>query len=245
MAKQRDEKGRFVGATGDKPGQRSGAGQRNGAGGPGGDARRARAIGGTEGAAVAERVPVSGRRANGTAFGAITPIMLRHEGDSGKGRRKLMRQRSDAFTAARQDRFFETLSETSNVLLSCSVAGIAPQTAYIYRRRDASFAARWNKALADAVADLRMRVAAQGRFGQTTETIFAVDANGARKITTVREIAPTALRTLVAAGGDADASDRADHEAAEREAREIRLAAAERVILNLLKDVVPPENSDG
>lgn len=56
---------------------------------------------------------------------------------------------------------------------------------------------------------------------------------------------PTALRTLVAAGGDADASDRADSEAAEREAREIRLAAAERVILKLLKDVVPPENSDG
>ena len=224
MAKQRDARGRFVGAAGVvDEGDEELAAQRD---------------------ALADRVGRCGRRAaTASSDRAAALVTIYADGDDGLS--KVARERSDAFTAVRRDRFFEILSETSNVRLACDMVGISQHTAYRYRRRDASFAARWNKALADAIADLRMRVAAQGRFGQTTETVFAIDADGARKITTVRDIAPTALRTLMAAGGDAVASDRADSEAAEREAREIRLAAAERVILKLLKDVVPPENGDG
>lgn len=144
---------------------------------------------------------------------------------------KVRRTTAAAFAGARQDRFFEILSATSNVLLACATVGVSSHTVYKHRRTDPAFAARWNRALADAIADLKMKVAAQGRFGQTTETVFDITANGERRVRKVREVAPLALRTLVAAAGDADASDRADQEAAEREAREIKLEAAERILL--------------
>ncbi len=52
-----------------------------------------------------------------------------------------------AFTAARQVVFCDHLSTTGNVRTACARVGIAPQTAYRTRRREAGFAAAWEGAL--------------------------------------------------------------------------------------------------
>lgn len=148
---------------------------------------------------------------------------------------QIKRTAPHVFTSDRQDRFFDILSETSNVKLACEVVGISQTAVYHHRRTNAAFAARWQRALADAIADLRMRVAAQGRFGQTTETIISMTDQGERVVRTTRDIAPVALRTLAAAGGEADVSDREDQLERERDEREMRLAAAERILISALQ----------
>ena len=112
------------------------------------------------------------------------------------GPTRIQRARRNSFGTARQALFFMRLSETSNVTEACRTAGVANQTAYKYRNRYAEFAARWEQALADGVADLRMKVVEQGRFGQTSECVVSTDEKGVRRIQWKREIAPTALRTL-------------------------------------------------
>ncbi|WP_162789450.1 hypothetical protein [Altererythrobacter sp. ZODW24] len=52
-----------------------------------------------------------------------------------------------AFTPARQVSFCDHLSTTGNVRTACARVGIAPQTAYRTRRREAGFAAAWEGAL--------------------------------------------------------------------------------------------------
>lgn len=122
MAKQRDARGRFVGAAGVvDEGDEEITAQRD---------------------ALADRVGRCGRRAaTASSDRAAALVTIYADGDDGLS--KVARERSDAFTAMRRDRFFEILSETSNVRLACDMVGISQHTAYRYRRR---YALWWRRA---------------------------------------------------------------------------------------------------
>jgi hypothetical protein len=56
------------------------------------------------------------------------------------------------WTPELEDRFLETLTATGSVRKAAHAVGMAPKSAYARRRRDAAFAARWQRALAILVA---------------------------------------------------------------------------------------------
>ena len=95
----------------------------------------------------------------------------------------------------RLDRFIETLAETSNASEAARQSGLPLSTAKKYRRTDADFATRWQQALADGVADLRMRAIEQARFGAITTESVTVNGAG-RMTTTIRQCAVQSLREI-------------------------------------------------
>jgi len=64
------------------------------------------------------------------------------------------RPRSDGWTERRTRRFLRALAETGCVRDACVQARISDQSAYRMRRRDAKFAAAWEKALDESVPTL-------------------------------------------------------------------------------------------
>jgi hypothetical protein len=74
--------------------------------------------------------------------------------------------------------FLAKLAETSNVRLSCEVAGITPTTVYDLRRRDPAFAQRWLDALCEGYDNLEMEMLYHLRTGESagaaTKFNFAV-----------------------------------------------------------------------
>ncbi len=75
----------------------------------------------------------------------------------GKNRLLVKTKRSRRETSQRsRDAFILSLSETCNVSLSAERAGIALSTVYKMRRRDAAFAAAWQRALDDGYQRLEM-----------------------------------------------------------------------------------------
>lgn len=107
----------------------------------------------------------------------------------------ITKQTRSRISQKRLDAFIETLGATSNIARSAQMAGISETTARRYRRNDKDFAQRWERALADGVADLRMRAVEQARFGATT--VESVAHNGETRITTtVRQCAVQSLREI-------------------------------------------------
>lgn len=223
MAQQRDDKGRFVAANGARQAPASAGGKGNtGSGNTG-----------------------SGKAGAGKRRNRRRPLILIGAGQGSEKVIRLEQARSTSFTATRKARFLTVLSETSNVRAAAAAAGITAETAYKHRRRDAAFARGWEKALADAIADLKMLVAHQGRFGAIDEVSTRTDAEGVRHVRRTRQVADSALRTLVQAAGRAalsDAEDRAESEALEEK---IQVDAAERIMLRRIREMGhDPADSD-
>ncbi len=82
------------------------------------------------------------------------------------------------FTPKRQERFFERLTETSNIRAAAAHAGVSEQTIWRWRNKDEVFARRWAMALEQGYADLEMRLLAQARFGVEAEEICEPTASG-------------------------------------------------------------------
>lgn len=70
------------------------------------------------------------------------------------------RQRPDAMTAIKRQRFLDVVAATANVSRAAEAAGAAPATFYRLRQRDAGFAAAWTRALHDGYAALEARLLA-------------------------------------------------------------------------------------
>lgn len=215
MAQQRDAKGRFVSADGARPAPARAGGK----GKTGPDKTGTGKVG-------------AGRRRN-----RRRPLILIGGGQGAEKIVRLEQARSNSFTAKRKARFLTVLSETSNVRAAAAAAGITSETAYQHRRRDAAFARGWEKALADAIADLKMLVAHQGRFGAIDEVSTRTDADGVRHVRRTRQVADSALRTLVQAAGRAALSDAEDRAEAEALEREIQIDAAERIMLRRIREM--------
>lgn len=75
--------------------------------------------------------------------------------DGGK-RPRWRKQKAPAWTAAKEDIFFDRLGQSCNVLLSAKAAGVRPQAAYHRRSEDAKFRAKWDAALSDGYAQLEL-----------------------------------------------------------------------------------------
>lgn len=129
------------------------------------------------------------------------------------------RRGKSAVSQKRLDAFIEALAGSSNATQASRISGLPPTTARRYRREDKVFARRWEQALAEGIADLRMRAVEQARFGATTtETVELTDAG--RVTTTIRQCAVQSLREiermleLLATNADSsDAKDRASFDA--------------------------------
>lgn len=61
--------------------------------------------------------------------------------------------------------FLDTLAETSNVTVSCQMAGCSPSRAYKRRREDEVFRRRWGEALLEGYEHLEMETLHRLRFG--------------------------------------------------------------------------------
>lgn len=91
-------------------------------------------------------------------------------------------------TPKREAIFLQYLSETCNVKIACSRAGIARRTVYDWRDENADFAKRWDKALDIGVTVLEDEVVRRALDG----VVKPVYQKG-RKVGTVREFSDTLL----------------------------------------------------
>ncbi len=157
---------------------------------------------------------------------------------------------ADAAMADRTSVFLEALTLTSNVRLSARTAGIGVSTVYGWRRSDQAFARGWQRALADAVADLQMRALESERFGAVSVAARYTAADGSI-VTRTLKLTPGAdgsrLRSLQEAAAASDALDQAESLA---EGSEAQLEAAVRIIRSRLAALgglgdAPAEPQDG
>lgn len=125
----------------------------------------------------------------------VPHIVARQRSSAGKGA-QVRRQPNRWFTPAKQEKFFETLAETSNISLSAEVAGTSVKTVWNWRRKDAEFAQRWRSALEQGYADLEIRLQAQARFGVTSESEIVTTADGRRRRVTRRDSPGDAMRLI-------------------------------------------------
>jgi hypothetical protein len=72
-------------------------------------------------------------------------------------------------TQRAEDRFIETLAESTNVTRSAAEAGVSISSAYRRRSKDASFRARWGEALATGYAQLEMAMLERALHGRPKE----------------------------------------------------------------------------
>lgn len=84
-------------------------------------------------------------------------------------------------TPKKREKFFDGLRRSCNVSKACKLAGIARNSAYLWRRDDKAFAAEWNKAIEQAadlleeeavrraVTGVKKPVFQSGRLGHVTE----------------------------------------------------------------------------
>ena len=77
--------------------------------------------------------------------------------------------RGGGWTQQAEDRFIETLAESTNVTRSAAEAGVSLSSAYRRRARDASFRARWGEALATGYAQLEMAMLERALHGRPKE----------------------------------------------------------------------------
>lgn len=66
--------------------------------------------------------------------------------------------RADGWTKERRQIFLDTLAATCNVTESCRAAGMALRAVYPLKRRDAAFAAAWDKAISEGFDRLRAQM---------------------------------------------------------------------------------------
>lgn len=100
-------------------------------------------------------------------------------GVDGKSRPRVRRQAKRAWTRVAEDRFFEMLAESCNVLMAAEAAGVRPQRAYDRRTRDAYFRGRWDQALAAGYGQLEMMLLERALHG--TEKVI-VTPSGENRI---------------------------------------------------------------
>jgi hypothetical protein len=112
------------------------------------------------------------------------------------GQVQLRKERSDAFTQDRQDAFFARLADTCNVTEAARHVGATRQTVWKWRRKDKEFAQRYAMVLADAYADLQMRLIAMVRDGVTGEQWEETGADGVVRLRYRRDT-PGQIRMLL------------------------------------------------
>lgn len=76
------------------------------------------------------------------------------------------RRRRNLFGKARKAVFLEHLAATCNVQASAAVAGVAVQTVYNHRMKDAEFRAGWNAAIEQGYARLEAALLARAAAGE-------------------------------------------------------------------------------
>lgn len=134
---------------------------------------------------------MAGNEQQGDAAG--TAIIIGHRA---AGKPQVRKQRRDAFTAAKQDAFFAQLHASCNIGESARLAGVSPNTVWTWRRKNPAFAQRYAAVLADAHADLEMRLMAIARHGVTGEQWDEVGEDGVVRQCTRRD-APGVMQFLL------------------------------------------------
>ncbi len=125
--------------------------------------------------------PVVPDQARIIASGTARPMVVAEQRSSAGVGLQVRKPKRNAFTLAKQAKFFARLAETSNVKAAAEHAGVCPTTIWNWRRKDAEFARAWAMALAQGYADLEMRMLAQARFGATSEAEVIVEDDGKRR----------------------------------------------------------------
>lgn len=129
---------------------------------------------------------------------AESDVLGRQRSSAGAGVQRRA-PRANAFTPAKQDRFFAHLAESANVRASARAAGVSVQTVWDWRRRDAGFQDRWAQALAQGYADLEMQMIGKALFGIEQDSVVTVDADGRTRRRRTRTDAPGLATQLIEA----------------------------------------------
>lgn len=106
----------------------------------------------------------------------------RHATPGGGSAAQIRKPKPHGFTPEKQEAFFTHLSKTANNTASARHAGICTETARIWRRTNADFRARWERALADGHADLEMRLLGVALFGASSTTTTTTTKGGKRTV---------------------------------------------------------------
>jgi hypothetical protein len=104
--------------------------------------------------------------------------------------------RRDGFTPEKRDAFFAHLADTCNLSASARHAGISQTSVRNWRRKDAEFAHRYAMVIADAYADLEMRLLAILKEGVTGEQWEEVGEDGVKRLHYRRDV-PGQMRMLL------------------------------------------------
>ncbi len=104
--------------------------------------------------------------------------------------------RRDGFTPEKRDAFFAHLADTCNMAASARHVGISQTSVRNWRRKDPEFAHRYAMVIADAYADLEMRLLAIVQEGVTGEQWEEVGEDGVKRLRYRRDT-PGQLRMLL------------------------------------------------
>lgn len=105
------------------------------------------------------------------------------------------RERHDGWTAARKGKFFRALAETGCVRDACRIAGISSTSAYRMRKRDAGFAAEWERARDKAQPQLEAAA-----WKRAVEGVEEPVVSRGKVVTTRRRYSDSLLRMLIQRG---------------------------------------------
>lgn len=76
---------------------------------------------------------------------------------------------AERWTAAKQERFLAALIETANVAGAARLIGVPEHSPYHLRRKDAEFAAAWDRALDEAYTKLEMMLLRRATYGENCD----------------------------------------------------------------------------
>lgn len=115
---------------------------------------------------------------------------------SALGEPQVRDHRRDGFTPEKRDAFFAHLADSCNMAASARLVGISQTSVRNWRRKDPEFAHRYAVVIADAYADLEMRLLAMAREGVTGEQWEEVGEDGITRLRYRRDT-PGQMRMLL------------------------------------------------
>lgn len=135
----------------------------------------------------------------------------------GGSRVRKRRQPQPAWTKAKEEKFFDRLADSCNVVMAAEHAGVRPQRAYERRARDAAFRGRWDQALSLGYAQLEMMLLQRALHGvEKVVTLRSGDSSIMREYSDRTALALLKMHRDTAQSAETEVNDVDYEEACER-----------------------------
>lgn len=146
------------------------------------------------------------------------------------------------WTATKERKFLEALSDTCNVTLAAKIAGVGNTTVYSRRAKDAAFRDGWVKAIAQGYARLELEMIERALKG----SVRVIEHRDGRKETVVEypdRVALTLLKMHRDTAAEPERIERQEAEYSEEEVAELRQRIFDKLMrLRALPE--PPDDED-